>query len=82
MNIALEAATELWRLLLADKFSLLEDWIKFLEVKFQYISLLNLVVMRFSQEKHGKAISRDTWNLVSLSFIRRSSHYQLLIIVT
>lgn len=44
-SLSLEAATELWRLLLADKFSLLEDWIKFLE------------------EKHGKAISRDTWNL-------------------
>ncbi|CAO3606832.1 unnamed protein product [Mucor fragilis] len=44
-SLSLEAATELWRLLLTDRFSLLEQWIKFLE------------------EKHGKAISRDTWNL-------------------
>ncbi|OAC98741.1 hypothetical protein MUCCIDRAFT_85284 [Mucor lusitanicus CBS 277.49] len=45
LSLALEAATELWRLLLTDRFSLLEQWIQFLE------------------EKHGKAISRDTWNL-------------------
>ncbi|KAG2208547.1 hypothetical protein INT47_010243 [Mucor saturninus] len=44
-SLSLEAATELWRLLLTDRFSLLDQWIKFLE------------------EKHGKAISRDTWNL-------------------
>ncbi|EPB81978.1 hypothetical protein HMPREF1544_11294 [Mucor circinelloides 1006PhL] len=44
-SLSLEAATELWRLLLTNRFSLLEQWIKFLE------------------EKHGKAISRDTWNL-------------------
>ncbi|KAI8636430.1 Cullin binding-domain-containing protein [Parasitella parasitica] len=44
-SLSLEAATELWRLLLKDRFNLLEEWIKFLE------------------EKHGKAISRDTWNL-------------------
>ncbi|GAN03770.1 defective in Cullin neddylation protein 1 [Mucor ambiguus] len=44
-SLSLEAATELWRLLLTDRFSLLEQWIKFLE------------------ERHGKAISRDTWNL-------------------
>ncbi|KAL1932113.1 hypothetical protein VTP01DRAFT_9169 [Rhizomucor pusillus] len=44
-SLSLEAAVELWRLLLSDRFSLLEQWITFLE------------------EKHGKAISRDTWNL-------------------
>lgn len=30
--IALEAAIELWRLLLTDRFSMLEDWIQFLQV--------------------------------------------------
>ncbi|KAI8084096.1 Cullin binding-domain-containing protein [Gilbertella persicaria] len=44
-SLSLEAAIELWRLLLTGKYSLLEDWIHFL------------------QEKHRKAISRDTWNL-------------------
>ncbi|CEP16709.1 hypothetical protein [Parasitella parasitica] len=44
-SLSLEAATELWRLLLTDRFNLLEEWIRFLE------------------NKHGKAISRDTWNL-------------------
>ncbi|KAI9476591.1 MAG: Cullin binding-domain-containing protein [Benjaminiella poitrasii] len=45
-SLSLEAAIELWRLLLSShKFSLLEEWIRFLE------------------EKHGKAISRDTWYL-------------------
>ncbi|KAI8384835.1 Cullin binding-domain-containing protein [Radiomyces spectabilis] len=44
-NMSLEAAIELWRLLLGDQYSMLGIWIQFLE------------------ENHGKAISRDTWNL-------------------
>ncbi|KAL0083143.1 Cullin binding-domain-containing protein [Phycomyces blakesleeanus] len=44
-SLSLEAAVELWRLLLTGRFSMLDQWIQFLE------------------EKHGKAISRDTWNL-------------------
>lgn len=39
-------ATELWKLLLANRFSLLSDWCQFVN------------------EKHGKAISRDTWCLL------------------
>ncbi|KAI7868249.1 DCN1-like protein 2 [Spinellus fusiger] len=44
-SLSLEAAIELWRLLLTGRFHLLDSWIQFL------------------QEKHGKAISRDTWSL-------------------
>ncbi|CDS08042.1 hypothetical protein LRAMOSA01991 [Lichtheimia ramosa] len=44
-SLSLEAAIELWRLLLNNRFTMLEDWITFLE------------------EKHGKAISKDTWTL-------------------
>ncbi|KAI8343040.1 Cullin binding-domain-containing protein [Chlamydoabsidia padenii] len=44
-NLALDAAVELWKLLLTGKFSRLDQWITFLE------------------EKHRKAISRDTWKL-------------------
>ncbi|KAI8978014.1 Cullin binding-domain-containing protein [Pilobolus umbonatus] len=52
-SLSLEAAIELWRLLLEDRFGLLEDWIKFLE------------------DKHRKAISRDTW-LLFLEFTRQN----------
>ncbi|KAG2219199.1 hypothetical protein INT45_013065 [Circinella minor] len=44
-SLSLDAAVELWRLLLANQVEFLENWITFLE------------------QKHGKAISRDTWNL-------------------
>ncbi|CAO3643174.1 unnamed protein product [Cunninghamella echinulata] len=44
-NLSLEAAVELWRLLLTGRFSMIDQWVTFLE------------------EKHRKAISRDTWNL-------------------
>ncbi|CAO3588141.1 unnamed protein product [Absidia cylindrospora] len=44
-NLALEAAVELWKLLLTGRFDRLDQWITFLE------------------EKHRKAISRDTWTL-------------------
>ncbi|KAG2173183.1 hypothetical protein INT43_004557 [Umbelopsis isabellina] len=45
-SLSLDAAVELWRLLLQDRFEHLDLWIKFVE------------------EEHGKAISRDTWNLL------------------
>jgi hypothetical protein len=35
-NIALEAAVELWRLLLTGRFSLLDQWIQFLEVSTRF----------------------------------------------
>ncbi|KAI8097523.1 Cullin binding-domain-containing protein [Halteromyces radiatus] len=44
-NLALDAAVELWKLLLAGRYDRLDQWITFLE------------------EKHRKAISRDTWTL-------------------
>ncbi|CAO3668853.1 unnamed protein product [Umbelopsis vinacea] len=45
-SLSLDAAVELWRLLLQGRFEHLDLWIKFIE------------------EQHGKAISRDTWNLL------------------
>ncbi|CAM0138511.1 Scaffold-type E3 ligase [Umbelopsis sp. WA50703] len=45
-SLSLDAAVELWRLLLQGRFEHLELWIKFVE------------------EEHGRAISRDTWNLL------------------
>lgn len=61
MRLGCETAIEMWKLLLKDKFLLLDKWLEFLEVGIHLSSGGPLDLWNIQDEK-PKTVSKDLWN--------------------